>query len=181
MAGKNDPKLAVIEVLNKARADELSAIFQYMSQHYALADGDYGEVAAQVKRIAIDEMRHAEMFAERVYELGGVPVSEPSMKTKKSQSIGEAMDYNVELEEKALADYNSFQQICVENRDSLSAKLFETIIDEEQAHLNYFQNIARHIRELGGAYLAQIAGGPGDVPASQMGFVAQKASAGKAG
>lgn len=179
MAAKNDPKQAVIEVLNKARADELAAIFQYMSQHYALADGDYGQVAAPVKRVAIDEMRHAELLAERIYELGGVPVAAPSTATKKSQSIGEAMDYDVELEEKAIADYNAFHQVCVEARDNISAKLVELIMSEEQEHLNYFQNVDRHIRELGPAYLAQIAGGANDVPASAMGFVANKA-AGKA-
>ena len=61
----------VIEVLNRARAMELQAIHQYMNQHYNLDDMDYGEMAAKMKLIAIDEMRHAEAFAERIKELGG--------------------------------------------------------------------------------------------------------------
>jgi len=64
-------KKKVIDVLNKARAMELYAIHQYMNQHYNLDDMDYGDLAAKVKLIAIDEMRHAEMFAERIKELGG--------------------------------------------------------------------------------------------------------------
>ena len=44
--------------MNKARAMELQAIAQYMNQHYNLDDMDYGEMAAKVKLIAIDEMRH---------------------------------------------------------------------------------------------------------------------------
>ena len=59
-------KAKVIEVLNKARAMELFAIHQYMNQHYNLDDMDYGELAANMKLIAIDEMRHAENFAERI-------------------------------------------------------------------------------------------------------------------
>ncbi len=55
----------VIDVLNKARARELHAILQYMNQHYNLDNMDYGDMAAKVKLIAVDEMRHAEMFADR--------------------------------------------------------------------------------------------------------------------
>jgi bacterioferritin len=175
MPAKADPKQAVIEVLNQARADELGAILQYMSQHYALADADYGQVAAPVKQIAIDEMRHAEMFAERICELGGVPVTDPGAKTRKSQTIGEAMDYDLEQEEKAIQDYNARLQVCVENFDGISAKLFEQILREEQLHLNFFQNIDRHIRELGPAYLAQITGGAPEAAAPPQGFAARQA------
>ena len=59
-------KAKVIEVLNKARSMELQAITQYMNQHYNLDDMDYGDMAAKMKLIAVDEMRHAEQFAERI-------------------------------------------------------------------------------------------------------------------
>jgi bacterioferritin len=59
---------------------ELQAIHQYMNQHYSLDDMDYGDLAVKVKLIAIDEMRHAEMFAERIKELGGEPTAEPAEK-----------------------------------------------------------------------------------------------------
>ncbi len=72
---RENRKAKVIEVLNKARALELHAIHQYMNQHYSLDDMDYGELAANMKLIAIDEMRHAENFAERIKELGGEPTT----------------------------------------------------------------------------------------------------------
>ena len=74
-SSKEERRQKVIDVLNEARAMELQAIYQYMNQHYNLDDMDYGELAAKIKLIAIDEMRHAEMFAERVKELGGEPVT----------------------------------------------------------------------------------------------------------
>ena len=67
---REERKGKVIGVLNEARGMELHAISQYMNQHYGLDDMDYGELAKNVKLIAIDEMRHAEMFAERIKELG---------------------------------------------------------------------------------------------------------------
>ena len=69
-ANKKTRKEKVIEVLNKARSMELFAIHQYMNQHYNLSDKDYGELAANMKLIAIDEMRHAEDFAERIKDFG---------------------------------------------------------------------------------------------------------------
>ncbi|MFA5141005.1 MAG: ferritin-like domain-containing protein [Elusimicrobiota bacterium] len=180
MAKNDSGKKAVLEVLNKARASEIAAILQYMSQHYALDDADYGQVAANVKLIAIDEMRHAEMLAERLHELGGTPTSEPDMKAKKGQKIGEAMAQDVGLEETAIADYNAFAEVCRQNNDRISQKLCEQIMEEEQIHLNYFQNVRDHIKDLGNAYLAQITGGPADAGAPAAGFVANQAKAGPA-
>jgi bacterioferritin len=97
------------------------------------------------------------------------------MKAKKGQKIAEAMSQDVGLEEGAIADYNAFAEICRQNNDRISQKLCEQLMEEEQLHLNYFQNVRDHIKELGNAYLAQIAGGPADAGAPAAGFVASQA------
>jgi len=163
-------KEKVISVLNRARAMELQAIIQYMNQHYGLDDMDYGDMAAKIKLIALDEMRHAEMFAERVKELGGEPVAAPAEKVERGQPVEAIFPYDIDLEDGAVAAYNQFLQVCRENGDSTSAKIFEQIIDDEQAHLNYFENINRHIEKLGGAYLARIAGTPSSTGLQPQGF-----------
>ncbi|MCK7485212.1 MAG: manganese catalase family protein [Bacillus subtilis] len=61
----------VIDLLNEARARELSAITQYMAQHYELEDQDYGKLAKVMKEIGIQEMKHAEALAERILFLKG--------------------------------------------------------------------------------------------------------------
>jgi bacterioferritin len=164
-------KKKVIEALNKARSMELHAIHQYMNQHYNLDDMDYGDLAAKVKLIAIDEMRHAEMFAERIKELDGEPTADLADKVVKGQKVDAIFPFDSGLEVGALDAYNQFLLVCRENGDSTSMKLFETIIDEEQIHLNYFDNVADHIRELGPTYLAQIAGTPADTGPPSKGFV----------
>jgi bacterioferritin len=65
--------------------------------------------------------------------------------------------------------------ICRENGDSVSVKLFERIIDEEQAHFGYFDNISNHIEKLGNTFLARIAGTPADTGPASKGFVTQQA------
>lgn len=169
--GREERKAKVIEVLNKARSMELQAIHQYMNQHYNLDDRDLGELAANIKLIAIDEMRHAEAFAERIKELGGEPTTELAGPIHKAQPTLEVFTSDATAEEDAIDAYNTFAKVCSENGDSITKKLFEQIIDEEQAHLNYFDNVAKHIEEMGNVYLARIAGTSADTGPSSKSFV----------
>ena len=172
MAGASREKRRekVIEVLNKARAMELQAIYQYMNQHYNLDDMDYGELAAKMKLIAIDEMRHAEMFAERVKEIGGEPVTGHDGKIVKGQKVEKIFTFDAGLEDDTIDVYNQFLLVCRDNGDSVSMKIFEDIIDEEQIHYNYFDNVNSHIEKLGDTYLAKIAGTPSTTGLGPSGF-----------
>jgi bacterioferritin len=149
---------------------ELLAIYQYMNQHYNLDDKDYGELAAKIKLIAIDEMRHAEMFAERVKELGGEPVTAHDGKVAKGQKVNIIFKFDANLEDDTIDVYNQFQLVCRENGDSISMKIFEDIINEEQIHYNYFDNVNDHIENLGDTYLAKIAGTPSSTGLGPSGF-----------
>ncbi|NLW81278.1 MAG: bacterioferritin [Desulfovibrionales bacterium] len=168
---KEERKARVVEVLNKARAMELFAITQYMNQHYNLDSMDYGELAAKMKLIAIDEMRHAEMFAERVKELGGEPVTSYDGDLKKAQDVRSIYPYDTQLEDDTIDVYSQLLLTCRDNGDAISAKLFETIIEEEQAHMNYFDNVGNHIETLGDTYLSKIAGTSSSTGPSTKGFL----------
>ncbi len=168
---KEAARQKVIEVLNKARSMELHAIGQYMNQHYNLDDMDYGELAANVKLIAIDEMRHAEQFAERIKELGGEPTADLADKVQRGQAVEKIFPFDSNLEDDTIFTYNQFLNVCRENGDSVTMKLFEAIIDEEQAHFNYFDNVNDHIGKLGQAYLARIAGTSSSTGGFSKGFV----------
>ena len=169
-ASKQKRRQKVIDVLNKARAMELQAIHQYMNQHYNLDDMDYGDLAAKLKLIAIDEMRHAEMFAERVKELGGEPVTGHDGKISKGQKVETIFPFDSELEDDTIDTYNQFLLVCRDNGDSISMKIFEDIIDEEQIHYNYFDNVSGHIEKLGDTFLAKIAGTPSSTGLGPSGF-----------
>lgn len=168
---KEQRKAEVIEVLNKARAMELFAISQYMNQHYSLDAMDYGEMAANMKLIAIDEMRHAEMFAERIKELGGEPITGYAEKIQKGQDAQAMFTFDAALEDNTVDIYNQFLLTCRDNGDSISVKLFEQIIDEEQAHFNHFDSVAEHIKTLGNVYLSKIAGTSASTGGFGKGFV----------
>ncbi len=174
------PKEQVLAVLNQARAMELLAIHQYMNQHYNLDDMDFGELAAKVKLIAIDEMRHAEMFAERIKELGGEPTIDKAGPVDKGQGVEAVFPFDAKLEDDTIEAYNKFLKVCRDSGDSVTVKIFEAVIDEEQAHYNYFDNVAGHIEKLGAVYLAKIAGTSSATGLNTQGFVARE-SGGAAG
>ena len=169
-ASKTKRRQNVIDVLNKARAMELQAIYQYMNQHYNLDDMDYGDLAAKIKLIAIDEMRHAEQFAERVKEIGGEPVTGHDGVIEKGQQVGAIFPFDAELEDDTIDVYNQLLLVCRDNGDSISMKIFEDIIAEEQIHYNYFDNVRNHIEKLGDTYLAKIAGTPSSTGLGPSGF-----------
>lgn len=161
----------VIDVLNKARAMELTAISQYMNQHYALDDMDYGVLAGNMKLIAIDEMYHAELFAERIKDLGGEPISLADAKVKTDQTVEQIYPFAANMEDNTIDTYNKFLLVCRENGDNVSARLLEDIIVEEQAHQNYFEDIRDHINSLGANYLSNLAGSASPSGPRSKGFV----------
>ena len=148
----------VIDLLNKARSRELTAITQYMSQHYELEDSDFGKLASKFKEIAIAEMKHAEKLAERILFLKGEPTSKPDALPKKGQQIPNMLTTNMGLESGAIKLYNEASSICAAEKDQISKELFEELLKDEEDHLNYFENTKDHVDKLGAAYLATLAG-----------------------
>jgi len=159
MAKAKSNKEKVIDLLNEARASELTGILQYMSQHYELEDMDYGKLAVILKTIGIDEMRHAEAFADRILFLGGVATSTPDGKVKKGEEIEAMLETDLGLETGAIEMYNHHAQECAKLGDNVSKELFEATLAQEEGHWDQFSNVHGHIKKLGAAYLATLAGG----------------------
>jgi bacterioferritin len=149
----------VIDLLNEARAQELGAILQYMAHHYELEDSDFGKLAKTMKEVAIQEMKHAEDLAERILFLGGTPTSHIQPQPKKGQAIPDLLATDIALEAGAVQLYNASAVRCAELGDQISKKLFEELLADEEEHLDTFQNIANHLKQMGESYLATLTGG----------------------
>jgi bacterioferritin len=149
----------VIDLLNEGRARELGAILQYMAQHYELEDADFGKLAKVLKDTAIVEMKHAEKLAERILFLGGTPTSDLEPKPKKGQTIPQMLATDEALEAGAVQLYNASAVRCAELGDQISKELFEELLADEEGHLDTFQNVAAHVKQMGESYLATLTGG----------------------
>jgi len=148
----------VIDMLNVARSREITAILQYMAQHYELDDQDFGKLAKAMKATGIAEMKHAEALAERILFLGGKPTSKPDAEVKKGQKIADLLATDIGLEAAAVQLYNESAKACADLLDHVSKALFESLLADETAHLDMFQNIKEHVDQLGDTYLATLAG-----------------------
>ncbi|MBE3070733.1 MAG: bacterioferritin [Planctomycetes bacterium] len=149
---------SVIDLLNDARARELTAVMQYMAQHYELEDADFGKLAKIMKATGIQEMNHAEALAERILFLGGTPTSKPDAAIAKGLAIPRMLEADVALEQQAVAMYNESAVACGEARDHVSKQLFQRLLAEEEAHVDTFQTIKEHLAQMGDAYLATLVG-----------------------
>ena len=68
----------LLDALDKAIARELGVTIQYMWQHVMALGMDSPAVKDIFEDVAIEEMKHAESIAERLFYLGGVPTTKPT-------------------------------------------------------------------------------------------------------
>lgn len=147
-------KTKSIELLNKAIADELSAVHQYMYFHFHLDDQGYDLLAGLFRRTAIEEMMHIELLAERILFLKGEVEMEASDKVKKIHDVKEMLEMATKMEESSANDYNKWANECSQNADSVSKKLFEQLVEDEERHFNQYDDELGNLAKFGDNYLA---------------------------
>jgi bacterioferritin len=143
-----------IELLNKAIADELSAVHQYMYFHFHCDDQGYDLLAGLFKRTAIDEMLHIERLADRILFLKGEVEMEVLNKVKKIHDVKEMLLMATRMEESSANDYNKWANECSQNNDSVSKKLFESLVEDEERHFNQYDDELGNLEKFGDNYLA---------------------------
>jgi bacterioferritin len=146
----------VIDALNAARQRELTAIIQYMAEHYELEDQGYGKFGDKMKETAIQEMKHAEKLAERILFLGGVPSYKLQNEVQKGLDIPGMLKVDIDLETDAIKMYNESAKLCGEENDHTSKQIFEDLLEEEEEHIDDFQQMLDHVEKLGAAYIATL-------------------------
>ena len=143
-----------IELLNKAVADELTAVHQYMYFHFHLDDQGYDLLANLFKRTAIEEMLHVEQLAERILFLKGEVEMEVGHPVKKIKSVKEILETAVAMEESSARDYNMWANECSANADSVSKQLFESLVVDEERHFDQYDTELDNLERFGDRYLA---------------------------
>ncbi len=144
-----------IELLNRAVADELSAVHQYMYFHFHCDDQGNDLLSGLFKRTAIEEMLHVEHLADRILFLKGDVEMEAADKVEAIQDVEAMLQWAINSEQEAIGIYNKFAIECMNNADSASKKLFEDLVMDEERHFGQFDNEAENIKRFGKSYLAQ--------------------------
>ena len=143
-----------VELLNKAVADELFAVHQYMYFHFHCDDQGYDLLASLFKQTAIEEMLHTERLAERILFLKADVEMGASTAVAKIQDVAEMLKRAREAEEKSIRDYNRWANECATNADSVSKKLFEDLVADEERHFDQYDIELENMDKFGERYLA---------------------------
>ncbi len=143
-----------IKLLNKAVADELSAVHQYMYFHFHCDDLGYDLLAGLFKRTAIEEMIHIERLAERILFLKGEVEVQASQEVEKIKDVEGMLKLAAQMEEQSAKDYNLWANECSANADSVSKKLFEDLVSDEERHFDQYDTELDNMAKFGDRYLA---------------------------
>lgn len=138
----------VIEHLNRALRDELTAINQYFLHAEMSENWGYKKYSQLIKKQSIDEMRHAEALMERILFLDGTPSMEP-MSLSVGKSVKDMIEADLKLEMEAVASYNESIRVCVENKDNGSRDLFVRLLKDEEGHVDWLEAQVHMMKEMG--------------------------------
>lgn len=127
-------------MLNEAASRELQVSIQYIWQH-VMCRGMFSETISEVlEKIAIEEMKHYEAIAERIDYLGGNPTTKPS-EIKYGKNLKEMLEIDKKDEENAINLYKKIIELAESEKDVVTKKLFEDILEAEEEHHYKFSTL----------------------------------------
>ena len=151
---KGDAK--VIELLNKALYNELTAINQYFLHAKMLKNWGLKELAEHEYHESIDEMKHADKLSDRILFLDGLPNFQALGKLKTGENPRELLQCDLALELEALPALRDGIAHCEAVGDYTSRQLFADILDSEEEHIDWIETQLSLIERIGEQnYLAQ--------------------------
>jgi len=128
----------LLNLLNKAIAREMQVSIQYIWQHVQWSGIKAFTVKDELRLIALAEMRHAELIAERLFYLGGQPTTKPEP-IFIGADIKEMIEQDSKDEMGAIELYKKIIRMADKEDDITTRKLFEQILGEEEEHLDTFE------------------------------------------
>ncbi len=156
---------ASIQLLNKAVADELQAVHQYLYFHFHLEDQGLGPLAILFRNTAIAEMQHIAKLSERILFLKGDVTLEAAGPVERIQDPRAMLERAKAMEEGSIVDYNNAALEASKNADSGTKQVFEALVTDEEAHFDLWDKQLDNIQRFGATYLAlQSFDGAGEAP-----------------
>ena len=134
----------LLDLLNQAIAREIQVSVQYMWQHVLWKGVKGFAVKDALKKIAVQEMKHAEAVAERLNYLGGIPTTRPTP-IFVGDTLKEMIGQDKKDEEGAIALYRKIIDLSRKEGDEVTNRLFREILAEEEEHHDIFTTLLEEI------------------------------------
>lgn len=146
----------LIQQLNKALADEWLAYYQYWIGAKIAIGPLRGVVSAELTEHANDELKHADMLAERIVQLGGIPITNPmnfgalancAYLEPTNPKINVILQQGIEGERCAIGVYNKLMNLT-KDKDLITYNMLLSILEDEVEHETDFLTILSDLAEI---------------------------------
>ncbi|SDR18441.1 bacterioferritin [Pseudovibrio sp. Tun.PSC04-5.I4] len=144
---KGEPK--VLEYLNKALRHELTAVSQYWLHFRLLEDWGFTKLAKKEREESIEEMQHADKLIERIIFLEGHPNLQTLDPLRIGQDLKECLECDLAGEYSARALYKEAREVCRDEGDYVTMKLFEDLMADEEGHIDFLETQLELLEKIG--------------------------------
>jgi bacterioferritin len=144
---KGDEK--VIEYLNAALKNELTAVNQYWLHYRLLDHWGIARLAAYERHESIDEMKHADILAARVLFLDGLPNFQALGRLRIGETVEEILRADLAVEGEAIPLLRDAIAYCEQVKDYVTRDLFKGILDNEEEHVDFIERQFDMIERMG--------------------------------
>ncbi len=144
---KGDDK--VIEYLNIALTNELTAINQYFLHSRILLDWGMTQLGKKAYEESIEEMQHADVLIQRILFLEGLPQMQELNKLQIGENVKEIFECDLRIEHKAVPDLRDAIEHCEKVRDFVSRDIFQKILEDEEHHIDWIESQLHLIDQMG--------------------------------
>ncbi len=154
----------IIAKLNDLLSDELTAINQYFVHAEMNENWGYERLHEKIRKRSIDEMKHAERLIARILYLEGKPIVSNLKKITIGSEIPAQHKNDWDAEDGAIKSYNDGIRLAVELADNGSRELMESILKDEEEHIDWIEAQLDQIKMMGVAnYLVELRFDPVDM------------------
>ncbi len=150
----------VIEILNEALKLELGAINQYWLHYRLLNDWGFTKLAKKERAESIEEMQHADKLVDRIIFLEGMPNMQHIAPLMIGQNLKEVFECDLKGEYIARETYTKGRDICRLNKDYVSMKLFEQLLQDEEGHIDFIETQLELLDKIGEKNYGQLQADP---------------------
>jgi bacterioferritin len=139
----------VIDFLNKALLNELTAINQYWLHYRMLDNWGVKKLAEYERHESIDEMKHADKLADRILFLEGLPNFQAIGRLRIGENVEEILKADLAVEHEAIPLLKEAIAHSEAVRDYVSRDLFAEILGNEEEHVDFLEKQFEMIARMG--------------------------------